>query len=161
MLRADEQRVIDDIAEHGWHCVHVLEDEEGPGFAYSVGLGDTLNAPELIVFGLKREVMRNMIWEATRQLMAGLRIENECVISNLIADHPCVTRFAHATWLRDYFGYAIWYYRHRGKFDQLKAFQIFWPGKFDGLFPWQDGCAEIVIECQPLLYHAKVIRGHA
>jgi hypothetical protein len=30
--------------------------------------------------------------------------------------------------------------------------QIVWPGKLDGLFPWEEGCNELVIERQLPLY---------
>jgi hypothetical protein len=55
----------------------------------------------------------------------------------------------------------LWYYRYRGKLDQFKAFQIFWPGKLDGLFPWDDGVDASVMAVQPLLYFPKVEPGHA
>lgn len=31
----DEQRVIDDVRQYGWHVVVINADDEGPGFAYS------------------------------------------------------------------------------------------------------------------------------
>ena len=48
----DERRVIEDVQQYGWHIVGVDDDQEGPGFAYSIGLYHTLNQPEIIVFGL-------------------------------------------------------------------------------------------------------------
>ena len=71
MLEPDEQRVVDDISAYGWHCTLVPEDEEGPGFSYSIGLDDTLGAPELIVFGLKHKLMHTMIWQAFHQIKEG------------------------------------------------------------------------------------------
>ena len=156
MLERDEQRVVDNIATHGWHGVHVFEDDEGPGFCYSIGLDEMLCAPELIIFGLKSDVMHSVIWEMTRQIQAGRIIAPDAVFNDLIAGFPCIVKPVHPSWLREYFGYAGWYYRYRQKLEQLQAFQIFWPGKLDGLFPWQQGCADEVTAAQPLLYEARI-----
>jgi hypothetical protein len=155
MLGPGDQRVVDDIAAHGWHCTLVPEDEEGPGFAYSIGLGDTLGAPELIVLGLKHKLMHTMIWRAFHQIKEGSKIEANARYLELIGDFPCIMKPVHPSWHRDYFGYALWYYRCRNKLAEFQAFQIFWPGKLNGLFPWEDGADEYVGWCQPRLYFPK------
>jgi hypothetical protein len=38
-----------DIATYGWHVIKVLEDDEGPGFAFTIGLYQRFEHPELIV----------------------------------------------------------------------------------------------------------------
>ena len=161
MLEKVEQQVVDDIATHGWHGVHVLEDEAGPGFCYSIGLDDMLGAPELIVFGLKRPVMHAMIWEMTRQIQAGRTISPDAVFNYLIEGFPCIVKPVHPSRRGDYFGYAGWYYHYRRKLGRFQAFQIFWPGKLDGLFPWQPGCADEVKAAQPLLYEAMIEQSGA
>ena len=161
MLEPGEQRVVDDIAAYGWHCTLVPEDEEGPGFSYSIGLGDTLGAPELIVFGLKHKLMHTMIWQAFHQIKEGRKIEADARYLELIGDFPCITKPVHPSWHREYFGYALWYYRYRNKLAEFRAFQIFWPGKLDGLFPWEDGVDEYVAWCQPRLYFPKPEDGRA
>jgi hypothetical protein len=61
----------------------------------------------------------------------------------------------HPSQLKEYFGNAIWYRRYRTGHSDLAAFQMFWPGKIQGLYPWQPGCDSIVVERQPLLYTAR------
>jgi Domain of unknown function (DUF4262) len=39
MTGGDEQ-VRADIATYGWHVIKVLEDDEGPGFAFTIGHTD-------------------------------------------------------------------------------------------------------------------------
>lgn len=153
MLDEDEQKVVDDITECGFHMVGVMEDEEGPAFQYSVGFSQTLRSPEVIVFGLKREVMSSMIWELFRQIKAGGSLSDGCKWSGLIDGHNCISRLVHPSQAREYLGYALWYDRHRESEPLgLGAYQIFWPGKHQGLFPWQKGCAKEVCDQQPLLY---------
>ena len=55
--------------------------------------------------------------------------------------------------LRNNFGIALWYehYRQRDP-GMLLAYQLFWPGLQQGLFPWDADCVEDVREYQPALY---------
>jgi hypothetical protein len=63
-----------------------------------------------------------------------------------------VSRPVHASRTAEYFGVGIWYKRYRTGTDELSAYQIFWPGKFQGLMPWESGCEDTVRRSQPLLY---------
>jgi hypothetical protein len=153
MLDEDEQRVVDDIASYGFHMVGVTEDEEGPAFQYSVGFGEALQSPDVIVFGLKHDVMGGMIWEVFRQIKAGASLSDGRKWSDLIDGHDCISRLVHASQLREYFGYGLWYDRYRKREPLSRgAYQIVWPGKHQGLFPWERGCVREVGDRQPLLY---------
>ncbi len=159
-LSQSERRVIDDVRAYGWHGVWVAEDEEGPGFNYSVGLLESLEHPELILFGLKREVMHDIMWEMVRSIQAGRRFEQPGLYDGIIEGLACAVRPVHATQQRLYLGYALWYLRWRGGQRELQAVQVFWPGK-DGRFPWEPGCAAVVAARQPLLYRPAVSPGNA
>jgi hypothetical protein len=152
LLEDDEQVVVDHIATYGWHSVHVRADGDGPDFCYSIGLDELIRIPELIIFGLEHDVMHSMSWEIVRQIQAGRLLASDMIFNDLLDDRPCIVKPVHPSWLVDYLGYACWYYHYRQKLDRLQAFQVFWPGARDGLFPWQAGCAEDVIAAQPLLY---------
>lgn len=147
-----DQKVVDDIAKFGWSGIHVPEDDEGPGFSYSIGFWESLAAPEVIVFGLNGDLMHNVLWEMFHQLKAGKRLTDGECWSNLIESHDCISRPVHSTRIKEYFGYAIWYRRYRAGNPQLAAFQLFWPGKGDRLYPWEEGAHAAVRRHQPLLY---------
>ena len=51
-MTGGDAQMRDDIATYGWHVIKVLEDDEGPGFAFTIGLHQRFAHPELIVFGL-------------------------------------------------------------------------------------------------------------
>lgn len=156
MIDPGDQKVVDDVAEHGWHCVHITADEEGPNFSFSVGWWETLGTPETIVFGLRREVHHNLLWILYQQIQNGLRIADGLRISGLLEGFECIARRVDLSQMSDHFGYALWYRALRLKTsDGLEAFQIFWPGKVDGLYPWEAGCSQIVRDHQPLLYLPK------
>lgn len=159
-----EQDIVDKIAEHGWFCVCVgtaVGDESvGPDFAYSVGFWETLKKPELIVFGLPLKLMHSILWSAFRQLKAGTASMTDGERwPDLIADFDCVSRPVHESQIhRENLNSALWYRRHRtGSDGDLTAFQLFWPGKSDGKFPWEADCTEIVRDCQPLLYLPRTV----
>jgi len=60
-LDEGEKKLVADIEELGWHVLKVLEDDNGPGFVYSVGLFKTFNHPEIIIVGLKLDLAHILI----------------------------------------------------------------------------------------------------
>src|SRR5690606_704523 len=80
-----ERKLLDNVDEHGWFCVHVFDpDGREEPFSYSVGFTKTLGAPEFIVFGLPRNLMHSMLWEVFRQIKAGKTPADNQRWSNLI-----------------------------------------------------------------------------
>jgi hypothetical protein len=147
-----ERRVVDDIARHGWHCISVHEGENGPGFSYSIGFIVTLNHPEVIVFGLNMDLRQKMLWEAFRMVKEEQHSFREPGLhEGLLEGFPVASRPVHPTQHRLYFGFALWHRRHLGKPGTLEAVQLLWPGKVQGLFPFEDGCHPDVVDLQPLL----------
>lgn len=149
-----KREVTRNVANHGWHCVAVGGDEDEPPFAYTVGLWKTFGTPELITFGLPPEVMHHMLWEMVHQLRAGARLEDGARWSDLIEGFDCVSRAVHPDYLpSEYFNIALWYRdRLLGSPEGLAAYQLCWPSKADGRFPWEDGVAQSVRDHQPPLY---------
>ena len=152
MLDPLDQRTVDDVDEHGWHCVQVGAGNEEPAFSYSVGFWETLDMPEIIVFVLGFKLMHSMLWEAFRQIRVGKVLADGARWSDLIEGFDCISRPVHPSQIRQYFGFATWYRGYRTGSSEISAYQLFWPGKVDGLYPWDIGSSEIVRECQPLLY---------
>jgi len=54
----DDQKLLDDVAEYGWHVIKVLDQPDAPGWAYSVGLFQNFGHPEIMVFGLDLDLMQ-------------------------------------------------------------------------------------------------------
>ena len=154
-LDPQEQKVLDNIRDHGCQVQFVF-DEAGfePDFSYSIGFPATVEQPEVIVFGLNRELMTSMVNEVWRQAAdEGLVLEDGKRISSLIEGFDCIAReITEPKAIRDHFGWATWYYRSQRGEAVERAFQLVWPGAKQGLFPWESGCAEEVIEMQPALF---------
>jgi hypothetical protein len=150
-----EERIVDNVREHGWYCVAVFGETEGSEFAYSVGFWETLRVPELIILGLPVKLMHSMLWSAFRQIKAQkILVADGVRWPDLIEGFDCISRPVHPTQVsREKFNSALWYRRYRTGLDEdLEAFQLFWPGAKDGLFPWEVGCSDLVREYQQQLY---------
>jgi hypothetical protein len=149
-----EQSILDDIDQHGWSCVTVTDGDNAEAFAYSVGFGETLASPECIIFGLPPKLMHSMLWSMFHAIRRGEVLADGLRWPGLIEGFDCISRSVHSSQLtREHFNSALW---HWGDLTDhgygLKAFQLFWPGAVDGLFPWETGCSEIVRARQPTLY---------
>ena len=152
MLDQSEQQIVDDVAEHGFHSMGVGEGDGEPSFRYSIGFWETLRSPEVLTFGLPFGLMHDMLWEMFRQIKGGARLVDGARFANVLDGCDCIVRPIHRTQI-DHLGFAMWYHGHRGLDPrELRAFQLFWPGKKQGLFPWDRGCAKGVKDSQPLLY---------
>ena len=149
-----EKKLLRNIEEFGWQATSVFDPKgEDPNFTYSIGFTSTLEAPEFIVFGLPSDLMRSMLWEVFRQIEAGRAISDGDRLSGLLEDFDCVVREVHPDNIKpEYLNSAIWYWHRTGNEGLPPVFQVVWPGKNDGLFPWDVACPEIVRELQPPLY---------
>ncbi|MEO0644182.1 MAG: DUF4262 domain-containing protein [Pseudomonadota bacterium] len=156
-LNEFEERILANIREHGCQVNHVF-DPDGvlPGKSYSIGFPETIDQPEVIVFGLPSEVMKFMINDLLRQCREeGLSLHDGLVVSDLLEGFDCIARIVQSEHIiADHFASAMWFSEHRFQTEMKDAFQIVWPSSVAGLFPWDEGVAQDVIDAQPALYEA-------
>lgn len=158
-----ERRIVDNVAEFGWFCVSVTDGDDAKAFSYSVGFSETLGSPECIVFGLPPKLMHSMLWCVFRQIRDGASLADGRRWSGILEGFDCITRPVHPSQVtREHFNSALWYWgdpAERG--SELSAYQLFWPGAVDGLFPWESGASEEVRDCQRALYLPRDVVGLA
>ena len=149
-----ETSLLDNVQEHGWHDTHVFDpDGNDPSFSYSIGFTTTLCAPEFIIFGLDKELMHSMLWTVFRQIKDGKEVVDGGRWSDLIEGFDCISRAVDPEYVvPSYVNSAIWFWNRSGQQGVPPVFQLVWPGKLDGLFPWDDGCDDWVKETQPALW---------
>jgi Domain of unknown function (DUF4262) len=143
---ARDCKLISDVEEFGWQVALIPEDDEGPAFAFSVGLFKNFGHPEVIIFGLVIEALHgiiNLIGEEVRQ---GRRFAEGEVASGIIEGFDVGFREVAPEHYAEYLGTASWYY----KGINYPALQFVWPDK-QGRFPWDDGLPESLRARQPLL----------
>ena len=155
-----EQQILENVATYGCHVTMVFDpDGDEPGFAYSAGFAETVDQPEVIVFGLPNETMHFMVNETLRQCRDGFRLKDWVEIDGLLEGHRCIARAVNPSFIiGDYFNSAMWLRRRLTGEQMTEAMQIVWPGAVDGLFPWDSGSSDIVREYQPALYEAGAIQ---
>lgn len=56
-----EAKLLADLKDPGWHVIGVTEDEEGPGFVYTIGLFHNYQHPEIIAFGLDVPILWQIV----------------------------------------------------------------------------------------------------
>ena len=71
VLDDPERAFVAKVREHGWFDTAVFGDAEGPGFSLTTGLWVNTGQPELIMFGMKREITHDVLWDLFREAKAG------------------------------------------------------------------------------------------
>jgi hypothetical protein len=141
-----EQKLISDIEEFGWHVLKIPEGDEGPSFAYSVGLFRTFNHPEIVIFGLDRDLMHRMINLIGEEVRQGRRFADGEAASGFLEGYDVRFHEVARRCYPEHFGYAHWLY----KGDDFPVLQCLWPD-MQGHFPTDPDFPESLRPRQPLL----------
>jgi hypothetical protein len=141
----DDRKLLADIARHGWVVLAIKEDDEGPAFAYSVGLFHTFDHPEILIIGLPPKTAHPLINDLGETIRGGRRFEvgSRC---DDVASTTLVFNGMDERHYREYLGYARWFY-HGSDFPTL---QCVWPDK-QGIFPWEEGFDSRFFQVQRIL----------
>lgn len=141
-----EQKVLDDIRHHGLHVINVWEDENGPGFCYSIGLFENYAHPEIIIIGLRPELAHTLLNNMAFDIKQGKTFTpgefHEGVLDDFLCYFGEVPKFHH----RDYVGWAHWFYGE----DNFPLVQCIYP-TVKGIFPWERDFPEDTIWNCPML----------
>jgi hypothetical protein len=142
--REIDPRVLRDVARHGWHVVKVLEDDQGPAHAFSIGLHETHGHPEIVATGPDLDVLHRLVNAVGEDVREGRRFEADRAYDGIVTGLRCHFRAVHPTNYPDFLGYAGWYYGGAG----FPALQCVWPDP-EGRFPWEAGFPPPLARWQP------------
>lgn len=135
------------IQRNGYTVIGVMEGEDTPSFAYTVGLLETYNHPELITLGLPANtasfLFKNVVESIIEKQMP---IQNH-IPYNQIANMPIEFISADTNKASDYM---IGFIDKYGNSRELKAIQLLWPDK-QGFFPYEKEFDVGFLDLQPLL----------
>ena len=145
-----EEEIADVVREHGWYAASISDHQ--PPFLYTIGLMQTQNHPEFIMFGLDAGNMHALISQLVQNIRTGRPYIEPGVHTVQIGgdEHRVGFRRVHPTQHELYLGFAMGYCRHIGRWGELEAMQAFWPDS-SGKFPFDVGCALDVFQLQPRL----------
>jgi hypothetical protein len=139
-----DRKLLADVRRHGWHVIGVEEDEEGPGFAYSIGLYHSFRHPEVIVFGLRVRVIHGMINAVGEQIRSGEKFEHLDESGDVLDGYNVAFRTVERRHYPDYLGYARWFYGG----DDFPALQCVWPDSRHR-YPWHPEASPDLARRQP------------
>lgn len=142
-----KERIVNDIKEYDCHLALLENDGYSPAFVYTIGLYEKFQHPEIIIFGLKTDVMGHLL----NGLRDEIRKENSYKLnqkySGLLEGYEVQFLEVNKENYADYLGYAGWYYKNTFDFPVL---QMIWPDK-ESNWPWESGFNENWKFKQPLL----------
>jgi hypothetical protein len=141
-----DRKLLADIDQYGWHVVVIEKDDEGPGFAYSVGLGHSLGHPEFMVIGLAIDVMLAIVNTAGELVRGGKNFKHLDDSGDVLDSFNVAFRQVDKCHYHEYFGFARWYY----KGDEFAVLQIVWPNS-QHRYPWHAGYPAALRARQPIL----------
>lgn len=119
-----------DIKAFGWHVILIPEDDQGPSFAYSIGLQKTFNHPEILVSGLDIKLMHQMINGIGDRVKEGNFFLSGKRYQDILSGYDCLFADVEEKYFKNYFGQAIDFY----KGHHFRVLQCLWPDK-RGIFP--------------------------
>jgi hypothetical protein len=145
-MDAGEQKALDDIEAYGCHVIHVLEDEKGPPFSYSVGVQKTSGAPEVMVIGLKRPIAHLVVNEYNRRVRTGERFAPGGRYEGFLEGFQVQFEAVAPDHFHEYLGWDMWLYRGRN----FEVLQLIYPTT-DGVWPWEPDASDWLRQQQPTL----------
>jgi hypothetical protein len=141
------KKIKGNIEKHGLQVIMIEESDYLPSFAYSIGLWQKYNHPEIICFGLSTSLLHTIINKAAEIVKTDESIAPETNYFDRIFDNR------KAEFLKvdpqnidDYFGAAINFYNT----NIFPAIQLVWTDRNDK-FPWEENFENEFLHKQPLL----------
>lgn len=134
------------IEKFGLQVIMVGSTSYCPSFAYSIGLTQTYNHPEIICFGLPNDLGHVIINDIAEIIKSGERFEVGKISTKIFKDSKAAFINVDKKNIDDYFGAALNYYGDKD-FDAL---QVVWTDRNDKL-PWEENFEEEFLYKQPLL----------
>ncbi|SME95274.1 DUF4262 domain-containing protein [Pseudobacteriovorax antillogorgiicola] len=141
-----EKAIVSDVEEYGCHLCYIPSDGYLPSFAYTIGLHKTYGHPEVIVFGLSKELLcyiLNHVHEAVKQ---GNSFVAQNQYDEFLEGYTVKLIEVAKEHYRDYVGFGGWYYK---AFD-FPLLQVVWPDKMS-VWPWEESFNKDWKFLQPLL----------
>ena len=145
-----DRQLLDDIRRHGWHVVVIEADDEGPGFAYSIGLFRSFGHPEMLVIGLDNDVNAGVVNGVGELVRGGKRFEHLDECGDVLDGYDVAFRRVDPARYPEYVGYARWY--HGGA--DFPLLQCVWPDARHR-YPWHPDFPGDLAVRQPVLGHDR------
>jgi hypothetical protein len=145
-----EQRLREfaaDIATHGWIVMKVSANTQSdPDFAYSIGLWQTYEHPEIILVGLPLDIGHQIINAVGAAVQNGKRYTAGSISDEFLEGYTVTFRTVPEYQYGAYLGWGTRYYRHA----PFPVLQLVFPDRA-GRWPWHADVAADFRSAQPVL----------
>jgi hypothetical protein len=141
-----ERRLLNNIAEYGWHCNSISAEDGEPGFTYTVGLFHSFGHPELLVIGLPPKAAHGVLSVAAKAAAEGKPFDMAAPTSELLNGYSAVFVAVPSSEYENHVLSALWFYEGA----QFPLYQVVWPSA-QGYFPWHPEAADDFKFRQPVL----------
>lgn len=152
-MNAGDRKLLSDVKEFGWHVLSVYEDNEGPGFSFTIGLYHTFEHPEVLMIGLDTDFMSGILNNIGDDIKNGQHYEAGKEYPEIVENYKCSFQKIDEKFYVDYLGTAMWFYKGKS----FPALQCVYPD-MSGHYPWDGKVNPALIEMQPVLTD-KIRRG--
>ena len=121
-----DEKLIEDVKSSGFHIIEISEDGglENLEYAFTVGCYYSYGIPEIVLFGMKYEMARSLMWNYVDWAKNGMEVASGMVTDQL-ANIPLKFRKVDISWHRELLGYGIWFYRDLAQ--PFPCMQLTWP----------------------------------
>jgi len=142
-----ETKLIRTVQEDGWQVTSVIDPErKEPGFAYSIGIYETMKRPEILIIGVHPRTAARMINSYGENLRIGVRNhEAGAVKFDLLPGFEVIFIEANEAAKTNYARSCKWYYQG----VSFPLVQCVWQSE-DHIWPWDAGAGEALKRDQPL-----------
>lgn len=149
-----DRSTIETVLQHGWQVFVVgsgscdcgqpdHHEDDGPAFAYTVGLGHRAGHPELVMSGLDPGLMHRALNRVAERVLAGRQFAAGDVLEDVLGRVPVVLAQASVDGLEQTVTWASWFQRR-----PVEALVVVWPST-SAVFAWQPGAPDELDERQP------------
>jgi Domain of unknown function (DUF4262) len=145
-LDATDRKLLSDVEQYGWHCLHIHDEDQLPFWSFTVGVVQTWQHPEFVVFGLRDTVAHDLLSQLVERVKAGETISPGRDYDDILEGSACRFVRVDPKWYPVFLGYAQWFYETKDGFPVL---QLVWPDKH-GRYPGDEDYA-ITDGSQPVL----------
>ena len=152
-LQPDEIDTIAKVEKYGWMVMNIKEEPGKMGWSYTIGLFETYQHPEVVIFGLKPESRHLILNWIGKNIKQGNPFTQDREHDWVLDNYKCWSKPVQKRWYRDLLGYARWFYRTERDVNNFPCVQAIWPDK-EGRYPWEP---EYGHGTQPLLFEEDLV----
>ncbi len=143
-----DEKLFSNVRQYGCHIMHIIEDEKGPEYSFSIGLYLNYSHPEIVIFGLDHKITNPTINRIASLIREGREFSDGQTSDELFEGLEVVFLSVERKYYGPYLGYANWFYQHLPQ--PFPVLQLVWPDK-QGRFPWEKEFSPELHTRQPLL----------